>query len=597
MEHADDGAAREALGARAFSECLGALVLVDHAGVVVDASSGMARLLGQDRAALPGQDFGNWFVPLGSAQDCLTKEGCQGGVMRQLQIRHADGSLIPVELACNNFRLPAELAPPAAAAATPLPPGHHCIFRIEDVRQRDHTDQLRAARLAKLPLLNQVNEAFYGAHLTLDQILQATLICMTAGEGLRFNRSFLLLVHENEGTLKGEIAIGPSNADEAARIWQDLAGQPGDLFEMMTSYDQSIKMTDAAVNEIVRHMVVPLDDAQNVLVRSMHERRVVRITPDLPLPGAETLRGWLGCAQFAIAPLVTRSGPLGVIVADNAISGNEITELDLEFLQMFANQSAHAIENSRLYHELERRLMDLRKAHEKQKEDQQTLLRMERLSVMGETSAIVAHELRNPLVAIGGFARSLTRNLPEDDPNRQFAVIISDEVARMEEIIHDLLDFIRPRKMMRLSVKVDRLIADAAEKFRLEMEEKGQRLVLNLGCGDLALECHPGEIEQVLQNYLMNAIQVQPSGGEVEVRTTLVEGGAKVEVLDRGPGFAQDEDTKLFAPFYSTKPTGSGLGLTICAQIIKAHGGVTGAANREDGGAVFSFILPLPRED
>ena len=116
-----------------------------------------------------------------------------------------------------------------------------------------------------------------------------------------------------------------------------------------------------------------------------------------------------------------------MIVADNAISHATISSLDLEFLHLFANQSAGAIENNRLYHELEKRLIDLRKAHEQQKEDQTTLLRMERLSVMGETSAIVAHELRNPLVAIGGFARTLVRSLGADDPNREFARIISDE--------------------------------------------------------------------------------------------------------------------------------------------------------------------------
>ena len=80
------------------------------------------------------------------------------------------------------------------------------------------------------------------------------------------------------------------------------------------------------------------------------------------------------------------------------------------------------------------------------------------------------------------------------------------------------------------------------------------------------------------------------------VRTVPVDGGLKVEVLDSGPGFAEADGKRLFSPFFSTKPTGSGLGLTICAQIIKAHGGVTGAANRPEGGAAFWFILPLPRE-
>lgn len=591
----DPGSAVQALIALGYGEARQPMFMVDGGGRVVAASRGVADLLGLLPAQLTGEIAADWFLPAGVLTECTLLGGCQGGLRRQLQLRTVRGELIPVELTCSSF-----LAEPlradgiggdAAGGAQ-----RHCLFHLEDVRQREHEDQVRAARLAKLPLLNQVSEALYGAHLTLDQLLQAILICVTAGQGLRFNRAFLLLVDEAGTALRGELAIGPSNPEEAARIWHDLADRSADLFEMMTSYDQSIKNTNAAVNEIVRCMVVPLESEDHLLVRAMQERHVARITADMSLPGADELRGWLGGGPFALAPLTIRSGPVGVIVADNAISGQEISELDLEFLQMFANQSAAAIENSRLYRELEKRLLDLRRAHHQQKEDQQTLLRMERLSVMGETSAIVAHELRNPLVAIGGFARSLTRNLDESDPNHRFASIISQEVARMEEIIHDLLDFIRPRKLLRQSTVIDALVVETAERFRAELEAADVELVIETGCGEQALECHPGEIQQVLQNYLMNAMQCQAFGGKVVVRTSSLDGGLKVEVLDSGPGFAETDGKRMFSPFFSTKPTGSGLGLTICAQIIKAHGGVTGAANRPEGGAAFWFILPLPRE-
>lgn len=570
------------------------MIIVDADGRVGAASAAAAALLGLSPAGLVGEIFADWFLPAGAMSECSLLGVCQGGLRRQVQLRNARGDLIPVELVCSNFQAePLSEAGDGAATASEVP--RHCFFHLEDVRQREHHDQIRAARLAKLPLLNQVSEALYGAHLTLDQLLQAILICVTAGQGLRFNRAFLLLVDEAGLTLRGELAIGPSNPEEAARIWHDLADRPADLFEMMTSYDQSIKNTNAAVNEIVRRMLVPMERHDHLLVRAMQERRVARVTKDMNLSGADELRGWLGGGQFAIAPLTIRSGPVGIIVADNAISGQEIGDLDLEFLQMFANQSAAAIENSRLYRELEKRLVDLRRAHHQQKEDQQTLLRMERLSVMGETSAIVAHELRNPLVAIGGFARSLMRNLEENDPNHRFASIISQEVARMEEIIHDLLDFIRPRKLLRQETAIDALVIETAERFRAELAGAGVELAMETGCGEMTVECHPGEVQQVLQNYLMNAMQAQAFGGRVVVRTSVLDGGLKVEVLDSGPGFAEDEGKRLFSPFFSTKPTGSGLGLTICAQIIKAHGGVTGAANRAEGGAVFWFILPLPR--
>jgi signal transduction histidine kinase len=567
------------------------MLVIDSEGKITVASKGAGILLGKECRELLGDTLENWFVPPSSVSQCGSGGHCRTSMLRQLKVRHSGGDIIPVEVQCSPFS--AHYAEDESSEDLDRP--NHSLMLLADIRQRNLEDEVRAARLAKLSLLNQVSEALYGANLSLDQILEAVLICMTAGQGLRFNRAFLLLVNEADDALQGEIAIGPSNADEASRIWQDLADQPGDLFEMMTSYDQSIKQTDVAVNEIVRHMTAPLDEVEHILIRVMSDRHVLRVRGDTDISGVDTVRRWLGCSEFAVAPLTTRAGSIGVIVADNAISGAEISDLDLEFLQMFANQSAGAIENSRLYHELEQRLMDLHRAHQKQKDDQETLMRMERLSVMGETSAIVAHELRNPLVAIGGFARTLMRNLDEEDPNRQFADIISSEVARMETIIHDLLDFIRPKKRLRKEVVVDRVVAEAADRFQAELQSKGIRLEMDLKTDGIALPVHPGEIQQVIQNYLVNAMQAQPDGGRIEVRSRLMEGGVRIEIRDDGPGFADDVGDKLFSPFFSTKTTGSGLGLTICAQIIKSHGGVIGATNPPEGGAVFSFILPLPR--
>jgi len=93
----------------------------------------------------------------------------------------------------------------------------------------------------------------------------------------------------------------------------------------------------------------------------------------------------------------------------------------------------------------------------------------------------------------------------------------------------------------------------------------------------------------------MNAMQAVNGGGKITVRTRQLAGGIEVAVIDDGPGFAPDLAEKMFAPFFSSKASGSGLGLTICSQIVRSHGGVLNAENRAEGGALFSFILPLPR--
>jgi PAS domain S-box-containing protein len=577
---ADESCRRAALLAEGFRASRGALLMVDGETRIVLASRGAGRLLGWSQDDLVGQELRRFVVTTPGLEGCGENGSLPRDQTFQIEILSSAGSVIPVEVQSSEF---------VADDGTRC-----CLLLLNDSRVRNGLDAQRTARLARLTLLNQVGEALHGAHLTLDQILESVLICMTAGQGLRFNRAFLLLIDSANEYLHGELAIGPSSHEEAARIWQDLSDKQADLFELMTTYDRSIRETDVAVNEIVRRIAIPLSGRDHILIKTMFAGRAVRIVDTDTGPGVVESRGWFGAAPFAVAPLITRRGPLGVIVADNAITGAEIEVLDLEFLQLFANHAAVAIENSRLYHELERRLLDLRRAHERQREAQETLLRMERLSVMGETAAIVAHELRNPLVAIGGFARTLERNLEEGDANRQFASIIVEEVDRLERIIHDLLDFIRPQKGLRKDVDCDKLVRETVSRFDEQISARGIELVLDLEGRKRPVRCHPGEIQQVLQNLLMNAMQAVGTGGQIEVRTRRRQNGVEIAVGDDGPGISDQVKERMFAPFFSTKASGSGLGLTICQRIVKSHGSLLRAANGAKGGAVFHFVLPSP---
>ncbi len=558
------------------------LFVLDEAHRIVLASAGSCRLLAALAHELQGQPLARYLAPEFALADALSAQ--EGAIARpcELTLCPPRGAPIPVEVVCDHCDGPG---------------GRRLsLVAIHDLTHIKILDQDRLARLGKLSLLNQINEALYGARLTLDQMLEAVLHCVTADQGLRFNRAFLLLVEERAKRLRGEVAIGPSNADEAARIWSDLADQQHDLFALMVRYDRSCKQTDVAVNEIVKQMVVPMGHGDHILVRAMRERQAFRVVAsEIDFPGVEDLRRWLGTGAFAVAPLTTRRGAVGVLVADNAISGKEISDLDLEFLQLLANVSANAIENSRLYQELQQRLADLRRAAQRQKEDQKQLLRMERLSIMGETAGVVAHELRNPLVAIGGFARALHRALPEGDANRQYAGIITEEVARLEQIIHDLLDFIRPKKILRKLVPLDELITDTARMYEGQMREHGISLDIACGAEGVRVRVNPSEIQQVLQNLLMNALQAMGSGGRIAVRTRLQPGCVRVEVQDEGPGVPEDVKQKLFTPFFTTKPSGSGLGLAISNQIVKGHGGTLACQAVPGGGALFTFTVPLPR--
>ena len=575
MEH-DEERQREALRLlQAVDAGSIPLIVLEDGGRIRLASAGACRLLGLTSIELHGQPLTRFVhvePPLGPEG---LPERCANGRPHELLLRPAHGGTVPVELVCDSF--------------TDADGRRFGLVAIHDITHIKLLEADRVSRLGKLSLLNQINEALYGERMTLEQILEAVLHCVTADQGLRFNRAFLLLIDDRSQRLRGEIAIGPSNAEEAARIWHDLTDQQNDLFALMTRYDRSLKQTDVAVNEIVKTMEVPVAAVDHILIRSMHERQAFRVEAGAEgYPGVEDLRRWLGDPAFAVAPLISRRGPLGVIVADNAISGKEITDVDLEFLQLLANESANAIENSRLYQELQQRLADLRRAAQRQKEDQKQLLRMERLSIMGETAAVVAHELRNPLVSIGGFARALHRSLAD-------AAIITEEVTRLERIIHDLLDFIRPKKILRKLVVIDELVADTVRVHEGKLREQNIALALDLQAPGLKARVNPGEIQQVVQNLVVNAMQAMERGGRIEVRTRARTGGLRIEVRDEGPGVPEDIKQKLFTPFFTTKASGSGLGLAISSQIVKGHGGELTCQNAPGGGAVFAFSLPLPK--
>ena len=282
MDHAEYLARRATVMAVAFEQAHRPLLVVDPEGNVAAASRGAAELGRCPVDELVG-------LPLGELVEApqamrLRHPGEGSGDPLLTRFRRRDGDAVAVEARSYGFDASAIGAGPGT------PTEQHSLVFLTPIRQREHEDELRAVRLAKLSLLNQVSEALYGANLTLEQVLQAILICVTAGEGLRFNRAFLLLVDDEQEILRGEIAIGPSSAEEASRIWHDLADERTDLYEMMTSYDRSVKQTDVAVNEIVRRIAIPLADADNLLVRAMHDRHTLRASRDLSMPGVEMWR-------------------------------------------------------------------------------------------------------------------------------------------------------------------------------------------------------------------------------------------------------------------------------------------------------------------
>jgi len=247
---------------------------------------------------------------------------------------------------------------------------------------------------------------------------------------------------------------------------------------------------------------------------------------------------------------------------------------------------------------------DLSESLETMKRLQEKLLEVERLSALGRLTADVAHEIRNPLTAIGGFAKRLEKRLPEKTTEKEYAKIIVTEVARLERILRDTLTFSREAKFHLQHEDMNHLLAQTEAKFGEVCREK--RLLLSVRPAPGLPPCivDADQIRQALDNLVTNAIDAMTDGGTLTLATgTACENGTHyvvIDVSDTGPGISPDLAKRIFEPFYSTKQIGhgTGLGLSICKKIMEEHRGSIRMSAAPGGGAMFGLFIPyVPAEE
>lgn len=232
-------------------------------------------------------------------------------------------------------------------------------------------------------------------------------------------------------------------------------------------------------------------------------------------------------------------------------------------------------------------------------EKEEQLRRADRLSALGQLSAGLAHEIRNPLGAIKGAVEIIQDDYGHDHPKYEFLQIILREVQRLNGVVTNFLDFARPARPQFREVDVsgilhslEGLVAGQARRNRVEIET------------DLAAESHrvradEGLLEQALLNIVLNALEAMPRGGRLHIATRLKgmedgrRGALEITIDDTGSGIAPEDRARVFDPFFTTKKEGTGLGLPIAHRIIESHRGTIDLVSEPGEGTTFIVILPL----
>jgi signal transduction histidine kinase len=450
-------------------------------------------------------------------------------------------------------------------------------------------------RIAELTILYEVSRALQNA-VDEDTALYTILVGVTSGGGLGFNRAFILLVDTKKDTLEGRLAIGPSSAEEASRIWGDLRGTQQSLGELLDSISVSGIHKDLRVNETVSQFHIPLTETGHPLMKVLKSREAsVAFGGVLRPQGVAvdfTSAELLGTSHFAVAPLYLGDRDFGLLIADNAITGAPIEQTGLRLLQIYAQQASAALQNNMLYREVMERVALCERVNQSLVESQAHLLRAERLSTIGKMAALLAHEIRTPLVSIGGFARRLIRSTGAEDPRREELEIIVSEVTRLERLIDEVLGYSKMGAPECRSTDINKLIRNVLLTMQGEMEKNSVELVLRLDSKLGNADVDESQIYQAVINLVSNSLDAMPSGGTLTITTMAEPDSFEIGVLDTGSGIDQEHWDKLFAPFFTTKVTGTGLGLAIVSQVVENHRGSLRFESAPKQGTEFQLRLP-----
>ena len=329
-------------------------------------------------------------------------------------------------------------------------------------------------------------------------------------------------------------------------------------------------------------VIVWLQRERNVLIREEWAKG------RKPLQLREAINQMRSLGVEVCVPLMSKGRLIGVLVLGQKTDSEMYSHEDVDVLEAIANGTAIAVENAKLYEDLKKQKAVMRRA--------------DRLASLGTLTAGLAHEIRNPLVAIKTLTQLLPERIDDEEFRRDFLALASGEVDRISSLVNELLEFARPTEPHLQHENIREIMDGMILLVSTEIKKRNIAIITRYEDNLPSVPVDREQIKQVFLNLLLNAIEATDEAGQVRVEIRTFRKGKEhrflqTEISDTGSGIREDHLEHIFTPFFTTKDKGSGLGLSISHQIIQEHGGTIIVESRLGEGSSFFLNFPVPPVD
>lgn len=432
----------------------------------------------------------------------------------------------------------------------------------------------------------------------LEEVLSVALTAITAGKGFGMNRAILLLADREHAALKGYLAIGPRNYEEACQTWDEIAGNDLDLQTLAQNFrTNKLSSERAKFHDILEQLSVPLSSSDHILIRTLEGKHPVLIEdafhhPDVP----PHLAHLLGVDTFLLMPLHSRNRRIGLIIADNCITHRRISDEDMHSLETFTFPVAFAIERASLYDRLQVELSRVTEASNKLKEQQELIVRMEKMALVGRITSSIAHSIRNPLMIIGGFARSMLKSTLATDPKRDFIESIVSETRQLEVVLDEILNYSDSLYPTRDFWDINQVVETAIRDLQDQLLQRGSECIFE---PDTSIPHAYIDIKQVsycVRTLIMSDLDGR-TGETIRVQASPHDDTIHVSIVDHGRVVSPEELDSLLTPFSITHDMGTGLGLALCRTMLEKQGIPLVVIAPPEGGITYTITLPTRKEE